>query len=289
MTHASLDSSALANITRVIAVIGCQRSGTTLTGQILGAHPQAILIDEFDGLYPWFAARSTEADSEQLARAMLDAAAEKYRKREGRFSRAARGLAVSRDVSVLVLKAPNLTYDDGRLATLGVPVTIVYPVRDPRAVVASMQRLAHVPFVDNQLRLIDARPNIARTDPHVATMRDAAAPMHVRQAAMWTLKSGRADAFVAAGLPVHQFQYEAFIREAATQIDRLVTACALAPAPEVHAPERAYVGIGPGETDRTRAVDTRSLAKWRDGLDDVQQRDVLRVAGPLARRFGYVA
>lgn len=39
-------------IERVVAIVGCQRSGTTLTGQIVGAHPQAFLVDEFDGLYP---------------------------------------------------------------------------------------------------------------------------------------------------------------------------------------------------------------------------------------------
>ncbi len=33
------------NITYVI-IAGCQRSGTTLTGHIIGAHPNAILIDD---------------------------------------------------------------------------------------------------------------------------------------------------------------------------------------------------------------------------------------------------
>ena len=30
----------------LVFIVGCQRSGTTLTGQILGAHPNAILLDE---------------------------------------------------------------------------------------------------------------------------------------------------------------------------------------------------------------------------------------------------
>ena len=36
-----------------ILVIGCQRSGTTLMAQIIGAHPLAVMIDESDGLYNW--------------------------------------------------------------------------------------------------------------------------------------------------------------------------------------------------------------------------------------------
>ena len=33
----------------ILIIAGCQRSGTTLTGQILGAHSKTFLVDEFDG------------------------------------------------------------------------------------------------------------------------------------------------------------------------------------------------------------------------------------------------
>ena len=36
-----------------ILIVGCQRSGTTLMAQIIGAHPSAVMIDEDDGLYRW--------------------------------------------------------------------------------------------------------------------------------------------------------------------------------------------------------------------------------------------
>lgn len=45
----------LNQIEKIVVIAGCQRSGTTLVGQVLGAHPKAILIDETDGLYDWFA------------------------------------------------------------------------------------------------------------------------------------------------------------------------------------------------------------------------------------------
>ena len=59
------------------------------------------------------------------------------------------------------LEAPNLTYDDDAFVRLGSPATIVYPVRDPRAVVASMERLSDIDFVGNQVRLMTERPRIA--------------------------------------------------------------------------------------------------------------------------------
>jgi hypothetical protein len=44
-----------------ILVVGCQRSGTTLMAQIIGAHPLAVMIDENDGLYNWTDALFSEA------------------------------------------------------------------------------------------------------------------------------------------------------------------------------------------------------------------------------------
>ena len=275
----------------MIAIVGCQRSGTTLTGQILGAHPAAVLIDEFDGLYPWFDTRERDAhEAERMAHDMLAAVAQKYRAPETRFSQTGDGLAISPNVSVLVLKAPNLTCDDERLARMGVPVVAVYPVRDPRSVVASGLRFAHVPYMDKQIRLVEAQPETARAyAASIATMRDATLPHHIRNAAMWAVKSSRADAFAAAGFPVHQFRYEDLVRDPQTQIARMLQACALYASPAVFEPERSYVGFGPGDTDRTRRIDERSLDAWRSLLDDAQAREVLQHAGDFATRLGYVA
>ena len=71
---------------RFVFVIGCQRSGTTLTGQILGAHPNAVLLDEPDGIYPWFAALDPKDPfgGDGLS-AVLEKAATKYADPEQRF------------------------------------------------------------------------------------------------------------------------------------------------------------------------------------------------------------
>ena len=73
---------------RLVVVVGCQRSGTTLTGQLLGEHSGAVLLDEPDGLYPWFhAMASRRAEADALAAAVLERALTKYRS-DDRFVRA---------------------------------------------------------------------------------------------------------------------------------------------------------------------------------------------------------
>jgi len=50
-------------VINAILIVGCQRSGTTLMAQILGAHPLAVMIDEDDGLYHWTDALFSETGS----------------------------------------------------------------------------------------------------------------------------------------------------------------------------------------------------------------------------------
>jgi hypothetical protein len=276
------------SVRRVIAVVGCQRSGTTLTGQILGAHPHAVLIDEPDGLYPWFhAAAEGRAEAQGLVRAMLRRAAAKYRDPRGRFSEHGDDLVLSARVGVLVLKAPNLSYDHEKLGTFPVPVSIVYPVRDPRAVTASMARLDHIDFVGNQLRLIDQRP---ATAAEFRAERQTLANDHespwVLHATLWKVKSGLAPKFRRSGLPVYQFRYEDLVRDPGAVAD-LLNGCGLAHGAVPGAFDAVYVGSGPGGTVRTRSIDQAALMSWKTHIDGEKEADVLRVAGPLAKSFGY--
>jgi hypothetical protein len=279
----------LGTIRRVIAVVGCQRSGTTLSGQILGAHPQALLVDEYDGLYRWFHAQTNDpANADDPAHTMVEAARAKYREPAARFRAADGRVALAPAVSVLVLKAPNLTYDDDAFARLGMPATIVYPMRDPRAVVASMKRLSHIDFVGNQMRLMCERPRIAeRYACDVRTLQDAAVPPWVRQATVWRVKSGRAPDFEARSLKVSRFRYEDLVHEPDAVIARVLADCELTPSGCVERWTSAYTGTGPGGTDRTRAIDASSLASWRAVLSPAQQSDVLAAAAPLAAANGY--
>ncbi len=277
----------LAGIQRIVAVVGCQRSGTTLTGQLLGAHPEAILLDEWDGLYPWFHAQAA-GPAESLAQAMLHAAAAKYADPGSRVQVRDGRAALAPGITTLVLKAPNLTYDDGKLAQLPVPVAVLHPVRDPRGVVASMARLDGIDFVGNQMRLMQQRPaTAAEYAAELRVIADPDQPVWVRRAVVWRVKSGRAAAFAGHGIPTCQFRYEDLTAGPEAVVADLLRTCGLPSSSAALCAHESYRGRGPGGTDRTRAVDSASLRAWDGVLDAAQQADVLRAAGPLAAEFGY--
>lgn len=276
-------------IRRVIAVVGCQRSGTTLTGQVLGALPEALLIDEFDGLYPWFHAFVSEGrDEGGLFDRVLVQAAEKYRSDDKRSCMVDDRLGLSPSVKVLVLKAPNLTFDEEKLARFPLPVTVVYPVRDPRAVVASMDRLSQIDFLGNQAKLMAERPLLVAR--HAAEHRRIVGgdePAWSRRAVLWRLKSGRAPDFRRAGLPVHSLRYEDLVSRPEAVIPSLLKACGFGAWEHPTPAHEVYRGLGPGATDRTRSVDTSSMEAWRSALSPTQQADVMAAAQPLAGVLGY--
>jgi hypothetical protein len=286
----SVRSEHLRAIRRVIAVVGCQRSGTTLIGQILGAHSTAFLVDEFDGLYPWFHAFAADGrDEDSSTQDLLTRAMSKYRNDDSRFRVEGGRVTLSPTVSALVLKAPNLTFDEEILAGFPIPVTVVYSIRDPRAVVASMTRLQNIDFLGNQLRLIAQRPKtVARYAAECAHMASETETPCNRRAVLWRVKSGRASDFSRAGLPVQLFHYEDLVSRPQAKIPSLLEACGLEESERAFAAHTVYRGLGPGATDRTRAIDVASLDAWRSVLSPPQQADILDAAQPLAGLLGYV-
>lgn len=277
------------SIQQIIAVLGCQRSGTTLTGQILGAHPNAVLIDEPDGLYPWFhAAAEGRADAQDLARKMLRVAAEKYSDPRSRFIESGHNHILDPSIRVLVFKAPNLSYDWQKLSAFPIPIKIAYPVRDPRAVVASMACLSHIDFVGNQRRLIEERPATkAEFQVELQMLADDSLPSWVHHTIIWKVKSGLATKFRQHGLPVHQFRYEDLVHDPKTIIDNLTNYC-FGDGMLLRDTDATYVGFGPGGTDRTRSVDQLSLSAWKTAIIKEKEADILRAASPLAESFNYV-
>ncbi len=275
----------LPSIRRLVAVIGCQRSGTTLVGGLLGAHRNAFLIDEYDGLYEWFAAQAAGDDqADALLADMLARASAKYATPHARTGAAGLGPAISH----LVLKAPNLTYAREALARFPVQVSIIYPVRDPRAVVTSMARLSHIDFIGNQLRLLDDHPEMVHSFAEErGRLADATLGATARRATIWRLKSDLARWWGEAGLQVRQFRYEDLVADPSGVLASLERHACLAESRPSARPEDAYVGVGPGGTDRTRAVDRISADGWRAELSPSEESEVFAFAGPAAAKFGY--
>ncbi|WP_204115937.1 sulfotransferase family protein [Shimia biformata] len=272
-------------------IVGCQRSGTTLTGQILGAHPNALLLDEQEGLYTWFdglLSGETTLHGASFHR-FLGGALAKYADPDDRFVPAPDGgAALAPEITHLVLKAPNLLYRFRDLAALDVPVRIIYPVRDARPVVASMARLGEIPMVENQAALLRANPEfVARWETEIRMLEDTAVPLHVRRAIVWRIKSTQQAWFRDAGLRVFSFRYEDLTTTPDALCRRVIAQSGLPWDPAVLSHQGVFVGVGPGRTLRTRPIDQSSLTKWTRDLTPDQERDILQITGSDMETLGY--
>lgn len=280
----------IGSVRHIVVVVGCQRSGTTLTGQILGTNPNAVLIDEFDGLYDWFHSVTDGAPgTDHLTSLMLKKSATKYQKPDDRIVSEGGNYMLSDNVDMLVLKAPNLTYDFNKLASMSERIDIIYPVRDPRAVVASMERLSNINFVDNQCRLIAQKPNIqAIRKQDLNVLNDQDQPDWIRAATVWKIKSGLAPEIQNAGLHVFQFRYEDIVADPDQWVQRMSAFCDYEFRVERQTKSNVYKGLGPGDTDRSRTVDEAGIASWQLHMDSRKAAEILTAAEPLAGNFNYV-
>ena len=154
----------LENIKKIVIVVGCQRSGTTLLAQILGAPSNAIMLDEDDDLYNWFQSFVDGLpDSGTMWNKVLSKARHKYGESHRRIVQDPyQNFTPASNVNCLVLKAPNLTYNFDEISNLPIPVSVVYPIRDPRAVVASMMQLNHIDMIGNQLALLNRHEDLLK-------------------------------------------------------------------------------------------------------------------------------
>ena len=274
-----------------VAILGCQRSGTTLTGQWLGAAPGAALIDEPDRLYPWAeAALAGDHKAPELFRQVCAKARSKYVDPDARFTANGEEAAEpAPGVTHLVLKAPNLTYAYSAMQADASDWRFIYLIRDPRAVVSSMAGLSHIPMVDNQARWIRKYPDIAaRYADELAGMEDESLPMHVRRALVWKVKSDLWTAF-ADRFPrktARRIRYEDLVLDQAGARDAMAEVSGL----ELPPPEGAaayFQGLGPGRTQRDRPADAASLETWRRHLSETEAAEVLEMAGELASAHDY--
>ena len=261
---------------RLIVIAGCQRSGTTLTGQILGAHPDTFLIDEFDGAYPFIEAfTGRKTPSEEALDHIVRTLAEKYQDHRAGFSQLSdlEGCAV-------VLKAPNVTYDYRILAPLKDRLRIVFPVRDCRAVVASILNLTSVPMIRNQTRRLKEHTELsAEFSDVVRHLENPDVPDSHKAALIWSVKTGMYRRFSDAGLAPFVFRYEDLISEAESLIRAMLMHCGLSPQHDVMNYPDILKGMGPGNTSRQSAIQTLSLNKWKDRFTQEDEAEILKIAG----------
>lgn len=269
----STDDTALSGI---ILVVGCQRSGTTLVGQMVGAHPSTLLIDEDDGGYDVVAAICEQAPLQPVLDRVLPRARRKY----SDARQAAAGVP-----SHVVLKAPNATFHAPSLERSQLPLRFVFPVRDVREVVHSMMQLRHVPMIANQHRRMSQDPaTAARFAAQIRTLADPGVANHIKFATIWQVKTGLYRDFCAPPLSALQVPYDALVAHPDQWRTRLQEHLGLPQSLLAH--QEVMHGTAVGNTDRGRAVDAGSRARWHGAFSPAQLEEIREVADELMTQLG---
>lgn len=131
-----------------VLVVGNARSGSTLLGAAIDGHPRAIVANESgDSMTLWRGLRRDEVLNRVMARAAENAASERsstgYRYQIGPPPGGKQDVLVVGDKTwnpTLLLLHGNPTLLSSLEERLGVPVRLVYAIRDPFDVIATMHR-----------------------------------------------------------------------------------------------------------------------------------------------------
>jgi len=272
---------------KIVFIVGCQRTGTTLIGNILGAHPQAFLIDEPDGLYPWLEAILSNQDK-VVASALFRKCCQKARNsyldpvikcdNEG-------NLAAS--VTHLILKAPNLTYSADRIAETFPNSFCVFSYRDIRDVVVSMGKLKTIPMVQNQLKRIKDSPALSvQHKKAVLALEDSDISPHQARAHIAKIKTELRSTFNHTNIQKLEVCYEDLVQQPAIWKRKLLQHIQLTTDIDSNH-TNVMTGWGPGLNYRLNKINTFSIDQWKHHLTKDQENDIWEIAGSLMMKLGY--
>jgi hypothetical protein len=258
---------------RFVFVVGCQRSGTTLMGNMLGAHPAAILIDEDEGVYRLVSSIAEGEDTEPVLQSLLPRARLKY----ADFRR-----AQSATPSHVVLKAPNATFLVEALRRSTLPLSFLFAARSASEVVNSILGLTDVPMIENQRRRLAAEPAMAsRFAREIALLGDPAIDAHAKAATIWRVKTGFYREFCASVCGALLVRYHELVEDPVAWSARMWAHAGLPHVGAIPTHDQDMRGTAIGNTDRGRGVDQDSRSRWKLGLSSAQLLDIHAIAGDL--------
>lgn len=265
-----------------IVVVGSQRSGTTLTAQMLGAHSSCLLVDENDGLYDWFFPLVNQSHQKIPFNQLIENSCRKYVSSKGRCV----GNSVDdRRITHIVLKAPNLTYYSNAISRVFNNVKVVYARRDIRSIVLSIRQLSHVPIVINQTRLMSSIPHVSnKYDEELLQLKSKGVPEHIKAALVVLIKSSFEQEFLACGLDVVNLYYEELVISPSEVMGKTLSYVGLGYEDECVNYVGMYRGRAPGGTDRSKGVSRKSLKLWKTMLSDREINDIEKVAEHFLER-----
>lgn len=282
-------------IPRPVFLVGCARSGTSILGEAIAAHPRVAYLFEASSIWNELVPRRpdhrlTEADvgadvGVDLARGIYGALAAA---RDAILAAAASGKR-PRDAEVaapdvLLEKNPKHVIRIPFLAALFPHGKFIHIIRDGRDVVCS-------------LMFRNRGPRWGHLE--VPGWRDilAAYPQkhHIRCAHQWrdSVTIARADARALASGRYVEVRYEDLLGEPAATVGRLLEFLGLDPHPEVDAFLTRIQDATEGSYHARRQVrhyvenHSRRIGRYEENLTTEELEEVEEVCGPLLRELGY--
>ncbi|WP_376695245.1 sulfotransferase family protein [Wenzhouxiangella sp. EGI_FJ10305] len=265
-----------------VLIVGCQRSGTTLLGEVLGAHPNAFLIDENDGVMRIVKSITAGAGLERAIDSCLVHANAKYRM-PGRVEDG----VLPDKVTHVILKVPNATFLAHRYPDFTSSIKYVFAIRDARAVVASFARLTHIPMVENQLQRIKSECNQDNYREEIRVLEDQNTSEAIKGSLIWRIKTGLYRQYVQKPFDTLTVRYEDLVTGPTAWKTKLLDHVELDPFAVDHGHEDELQGAGPGFTMRKRPIDSYTLNSWSRRLTQREQGEVWGICCKLMHELGY--
>jgi len=280
----------LEKIKKIIIIVGCQRSGTTLISLILGAPKNTVLLDESDGVYSWFDMYiKKQPEAIKTLSGVFYNARKKYKDASERFFLDKdNNFYLSSQVEYLVLKSPNLTYKYDDFEKLNIPFCVVYAVRDPRAVVASMLELTHVD-IGSQLQLLKNSSSLSSEfKAETAILTNGDQQSYINFALLWKIKSSLFPRYVDRGLTTYLCKYEHLFDDTKVICKEMTDRLSIPFSETMLSHHSFYHGVAQGKTNRNRAIDGASISKWNTKLSEQQALDVVSISQNTMELLGYL-
>jgi len=269
---------------KIIIVAGVQRSGTTLVGQILGVHSRSFLIDESDDVFHPFCHWLLNDSQATFPERTLSQAAKKYNDERSTVRK-----KWHLDEYNLVIKAPNMTFEYERLSKLNIQHRIIiFPVRDPRSVVAAMLRRKKSNMIEKQTNWFIKHPFFLQNHQEVLlSLVNQNTPAHIKAALIWVQKTNLYKNFQSHLINPLIIRYEDMVCKVEESCIKLVNHCDLSYESSLKKHHMILSGKGPGNTVRDRQIDKNSLNKWQTELSKQQVNQINQICGATMHELGY--
>jgi hypothetical protein len=276
------------NVLNFVFIVGCQRTGTTLIGNILGAQPHAFLIDETDGLYTWTDSVLNGQDksvTSTLFTRCCQQARNNYRQPNKKCSKDGQ---LSESITHIILKAPNLTYSAKKIDQKFPNSFCIFTHRDIRDVVVSMSKLDWIPMVQNQLKLIKRDEILAsRYANEILVIENPETQAHLRRARIVKIKTELSSSFNTPNIQKLEVGYEDLVQHPDEWINKIFQHVKLPNTSKNSSHMNVMMGWGPGLNFRRGSINAFSVGQWSKNLTSAQEQDIWEIVEPLMTKLNY--